>query len=87
MDRHGAAVDIIATLGGLLAHSACLPRDGRFRAAKSILAGDRMVTLKVTLVNKSIKKMQYNIFIEKNKPGKCGTPGRRMCSILAAIWC
>jgi hypothetical protein len=48
MDRHGAAVGIIATLGGLLAHSACLPRGGRFRVAKFVLAGDRMVTLKVT---------------------------------------
>ena len=49
MDRHGAAVSIIATLGGLLAHySTCPPRGGRFRAAKFVLAGDRMVNLKVT---------------------------------------
>jgi hypothetical protein len=48
MDRHGAAVGIIATLGGLLTHSACPPRGGRFRASKFVLAGDRMVNLKVT---------------------------------------
>jgi hypothetical protein len=36
--------------GGLLEHSACPPRGGRFRyrAAKFVLAGDRMVNLKVT---------------------------------------
>jgi hypothetical protein len=50
MDRHGAAVGIIAALGGLNIGSFSMParRGGRFRAAKFVLAGDRMVNLKVT---------------------------------------
>jgi hypothetical protein len=49
MGRHGAAVGIIAALRRIwLMQHACAAAAFAWRAAKFVLAGDRMVNLKVT---------------------------------------
>ena len=50
------------------------------------LAGGRMVNAQSYLSKpKSYENSGTNIFIEKTKTGKRGTPGRRICQILSAL--
>jgi hypothetical protein len=55
---------------------------------RMIILSDRMVNFEVTWVN--LKRMKIHVqifFIEQNKTGKCGTPGRGVCQTLTTIWC
>ena len=56
------------------------------RAAKFVLAGNRMVNAQSYLSkHKSYEKSSTNIFIEKTKPGKATTRGRGACQILTRL--